>query len=120
MIQVWINEDGENASALLEATNNLVSSHKSDGLLGFVMFIRGPETKPILEKLATEKNINSAVVTCLPKGKKDSALQRYRINPEAKNTILVYKRKIVTANFVNINAKKSFDKVEKAVAKMLE
>ena len=68
-------------------------------------------TKEGLEKLAADKNL-SKIALCYSINKGD--LGKYKINPEAANTVIVYKGKSVTANFANLDPK-DFGKVEEAV-----
>jgi hypothetical protein len=58
-------------------------------------------------------------VTYLPDGKTSPSLKQYKINPEAKNTIMTYRDKTVTATFVDID-EKGFTKVADAAAAMLK
>ena len=77
----------------------------------------GPESKPSLDELAAKHKI-TIPVTFLPQGPSAGDLAPFKINPEAKNTILLYNKRKVHANFVNVD-EKSFADVEKAAAEML-
>jgi hypothetical protein len=83
-----------------------------------VVFVKGPEAKEDLNRLIAEKNI-SVPVTLLPGGPDDRAFKGWKIHPEAKNTVIVYKAHQVLENFVNVDDK-SFADVEKATAEMLK
>ncbi|MFN3650308.1 MAG: hypothetical protein ACK47B_12095 [Armatimonadota bacterium] len=95
----------------------LVETHKGDNLRGWVVYMGGAESKPALEKAVADKNVKLAV-TFLPEGPKQASLARYKVNPEAKNTVLLYNRQQVQGNFVNVD-EKSFDQVAKKAAEML-
>jgi hypothetical protein len=58
-------------------------------------------------------------VTYLPAGKSSGSLRQYNINPEARNTIMTYRNKTVTATFVDVDAN-SFTKVAEAAEAMLK
>ncbi len=74
----------------------------------------GPEIAPQIQRLGEEKRI-TIPLTFLPKGPSAADVANFKINPEARNTILVYVNKRVQANFVNVD-EKSFAEVEKAAA----
>ena len=95
----------------------LAEQHADKGLRTFVVFEGGPELKPAIEQVTREHKI-TIPVTYLPEGKASGTLKWYKINPEAKNTILTYRDKTVTANFVNVD-EKTFPKVAEAAAAML-
>ena len=82
-----------------------------------MVFQGGPELKDPIEKLAAEKKI-TIPMTFLPQGASAGDFQRFKINPEAKNTVLLYNRQRVQGNFVNVD-EKSFGEVAKATAAML-
>jgi hypothetical protein len=102
---------------LVGQIQKLTESHADKGLRAFVVFEGGPELKPAIEQVTRENKI-TIPVTYLPEGKASSVPKRYRINPAAKNTILTYRDKTVTANFVDVD-EKTFPKVAEAAAAML-
>jgi hypothetical protein len=102
---------------LVDQIQTLTRRHADKGLRAFVVYTAGPEFKPAIEQVTREKKI-TIPVTYLPSGKASPALQQYKINPEAKNTILTYRDKTVTATFVNVDAT-TFPKVADAAAAML-
>lgn len=77
----------------------------------------GPELKPSLEKLAAEKKIKIPI-TFLPGGPKQEDVTAYRINPAAKNTVLLYSRQEIRNTFVDVDDA-SFADVAKAAAAMV-
>lgn len=83
----------------------------------FVVFQGGPEMKEPLDKLAAEKKI-TIPMTFLPQGTSAGDFARWKINPEAKNTVIVYSRRKVHGNFVDVTDK-SFGDVAKAAEAML-
>lgn len=83
----------------------------------FVVFQGGPELKDPLVKLAADKKI-TIPMTFLPQGTTDPAYGRWAISPEAKNTVIVYNRRKVHGNFVDVTDK-SWEEVAKATAEML-
>ncbi len=88
----FIKDDSEASARLVEEIDRLVKAHKEQGLRGFVVYIAGPEIKDRLEQLAAQRNI-TIPLTYLPKGAEDSALQKYRVDRTAANTVIVYTRK---------------------------
>jgi hypothetical protein len=95
----------------------LTQAHQDKNLKAYVVFMGGPELKDSLEKLASEKGI-TIPMTFLPQGTSAGDIQAFKVNPQANNTVLVYSRKKVTGNFVNVDPK-SFSQVEAATLQVL-
>jgi len=95
----FVNTEVPQATSLVAHMQKLVN--ETSGLKGLVVFVAGPEAKPAISELAAKEQITIPMVF-LPRGKEDPALARYKINPEAKTTVLVTKRKRVLSNFVNV------------------
>jgi hypothetical protein len=96
----------------------LTEKHKEQRLQSFIVFLSGgTELKGPIEKVAAEKKI-SIPMTFLPGGTGDPGFRNWKVNPEAKNTILLYSNRVVRYNFVNVE-EKGFDEVAKAAAAML-
>jgi rhodanese-related sulfurtransferase len=105
----------DEAAALIVKLNSLVTSKKD--LKGFVVMVEGPDTKDWLEKLAADKGITIPMVY-LAKGPQDLGVRVYKINTQAKNTILVNDKRQVDANFVNVTGD-TFQQVADSTNKML-
>jgi hypothetical protein len=103
---------------LVDQIQQLTQRHADQGLRAFVVYTAGSELKPAIEQVTREKKI-TIPVTYLPGGKDSPALKQYKINPEAKNTVLTYREKTVTATFVNVDPT-TFPKVADATAAMLK
>jgi hypothetical protein len=88
----FIADDSEVSARVVEKIDRLVAAHRDQGLRGFVVYIAGPEIKGRLERLAAERRL-TIPLTYLPKGRDDPALQRYRVDRAASNTVIVYTRK---------------------------
>lgn len=89
-------------------------------LKGFVVFTNGDPAQ--LKKIAGDKNINNIAIAYLRNGADGngtSVFDALKINKDAKNTILVYKKRRVVANFVNVDAEK-FSDVDAAIKRMFE
>jgi hypothetical protein len=102
---------------LVDQIQKLTERYPNYQLRAFVVYAGGSELKPAIEQV-TQKYKITIPVTYLPEGKTDPALRQYKINPEAKNTLVTYRDKTVTANFVNVDAT-TFPKVAAAAAAML-
>jgi hypothetical protein len=100
---------------LVANIQKLTQTHPA--LKTFVVFQGGPELKEPLTKLAAEKKI-TIPMTFLPQGTSDPDFGNWKINPEAKNTIVMYSRRRVHGNFVDVT-EKSWEEVAKAAAEML-
>jgi hypothetical protein len=115
VVAAFVKGDPSKAASLVANIQKLTEKHS--GLRPFVVFTGGPELKPQIEKVGAEKGIKIPL-TFLPGGTGDGAYQRFKVNPEAQNTVLLYSRQRVHANFVNVDASK-WGEVEKAAAAML-
>lgn len=87
------------------------------GLKAFVVVVGGPETKPMIEGIAAKHHL-SIPITFLPRGKADAALAQYKINPDARVTVMVNRQNRVLANFVNVGPDQ-FPAISAAAKKML-
>lgn len=114
----FINDTPAQSASLVGQIQKLADEHADQRLRAFVVYTGGPELKPAIEQVTRENKI-TIPVTYLPQGKASSALKQYQVNPEAKNTVLTYRDKTVTANFVNVDAA-TFPKVAEAAAAMLK
>ena len=113
----FIKDDPAKAAGLVAKIQKLTETNKAKDLRSFVVFMAGPEVGPKVKEVGASKSITVSM-SVLPEGPGQESLARYKVNPEAKNTILVYKRQMVQANFVDVD-EKSFADVEKATAEML-
>lgn len=109
--------DPAQVASLATQIQKLTDANKAKNLRSFVVVMGGPETKGTIEKVAAEKKL-TIPVTFLPGGTGSADVGYYKINPEAKNTIMLYRRKTVQATFVDVD-EKSFGEVEKATEALL-
>jgi hypothetical protein len=114
----FVKDEPAKAASLVARIQKLTEQHKEQKLQSFVVFLSGgTDLKDPIEKLAAEKKI-SIPMTFLPGGTGDAGFGAWKVNPEAKNTILLYNKRVVQNNFVNVD-EKGFDEVAKAAATML-
>jgi hypothetical protein len=114
----FVRDEPAKAASLAAQIQKLSDAHKDQNLRTFVVFVGGAETKPVLEKIAAEKKI-TIPLTFLPQGATQGDLAPYKINPSAKNTIMVYRRQQVQSRFVNVD-ENSFGEVAKAAAEVVK
>ena len=117
VVAVFVNGDATKATALVGGLQKLVDARKAKGLKSFVVFMSGPEAKDAIQKIAAEKKTTIPLVL-LPKGTKEEDIAAYKISPEAKNTIILWKGS-VKSNFVDVDAAK-LTQVEKALDTLLQ
>ncbi len=96
----------------------LVEARKDKNLKTFVVIMSGPESKDAIQQMTTERKI-TIPVTFLPKGPGAADVGAYKINPAARNTVVLWKQGTFRANFVNVD-RNTFPEVEKAVDEMLK
>lgn len=113
----FVKEDPVKAASLVASIQKLTEANKSKNLRSFVVFMAGPEAGKTVEQVAADQKI-SIPLTVLPEGAGQKSLGRFNINPEAKNTVLVYNRQTVHAAFTDVD-EKSFEDVTKATEEML-
>jgi len=116
VVAAFIKGDPAKAAGLLSGMQKLVGEHK--GLQSFVVFMGGKDLREPLEKLAAEKKI-TIPLTILPGGADASDIAAYKISPEAQNTVLLWNKGAVRANFVNVDRAK-WSEVTTAAADMLK
>jgi len=78
----------------------------------------GPELKEPIEKIAAEKKI-TIPMTFLPGGPKSGDIAAYKINPETKNTILLWRRTTLRQSLTDVEASK-LDELEKAMDELVK
>lgn len=118
VVAAFIKPDAPEGPSLVSQIQKLSDQNGSRGLRTFVVMMGGPETKASIQKLATEKKL-TIPVTFLPAGPKEGDVLQYRINPEARNTVLLWAGLTVRRNFTNVDPEK-FGDVSKAAVEMLK
>lgn len=118
VVAVFVNGDASKASKLVGDVQKIVDAHKAQNLRSFVVFMNGPESKDAIQKIAADQKTTIPLVF-LPKGSKEEDIASYKISPDAKNTVLIWKNSNVKGNFVDVDSK-SLPAVQKAVDKMLQ
>lgn len=72
------------------------------------------ETPARLQAFNKAEKADNVALTILKND--DEALQGYKINPAAKNTVIVYKERKATAVFPNFDPKKDGKRLQEAIA----
>jgi hypothetical protein len=114
----FVKDEPAKAASLVASMQKLTETYKAKDLRAFVVFVKGAEAGPEIQKIAADKKINISMAF-LPQGPTQGDLAPYKINEDFKNTVLVYVNKKVQANITNVDDK-SFDKVAKATDAMLK
>lgn len=117
VVAAFVKSGAPDTAAVLESVDKLVKAN-GGRLKSFVVFMNGPEAKPMIEKMATEHKL-TVPLTFLPQGPKADDIAAYNINPAANNTVMLWNKGAVHASFANVDAK-SFGQVEKAAKEMLK
>ena len=118
VVAAFVNGDVTKAEKLVGELQKIVDARKDKGLKSFVVFMSGPEAKEAIQKIGKEKKTTIPLVF-LPKGTKEEDIASYKINPSAKNTVLLWKGMSVQGNFVDVDASK-LSSLAKAVDAMLK
>jgi hypothetical protein len=117
-VAAFIKPDAPEAAAVVSEVQKLSDANGGRGLRTFVVMMGGAETKPSIQKLVTEKKI-TIPVTFLPTGIDHADVLKYRINPEARTTVLLWRGQTVQSNFTNVTPEK-FGDVAKATEELLK
>ena len=102
-------------ASLLKQLDQLARQNKD--LIVVVVMTEGPNSQAWLKKFAQDNAI-AIPLTVLRKGTDDVAMKLYKLNPSARNTILVNVKRRVTANLVDVSTE-NFKMVTSAAAKVL-
>jgi hypothetical protein len=111
----FVNTGVSDAASLVAKIQKLVDANKE--LKACVVFTGGPALKAQIAKLGADQKTTIPLVY-LPNGSNDAGIATYKINPQAKTTILLSKSNTIRANFVNLDPNQ-FDQVATAAKKML-
>jgi protocatechuate 3,4-dioxygenase beta subunit len=120
-VQVWVN-GGPNQQMAKLASNldkQMAQLNRKDLKFKSFMIFKGEGAKleSELARLAKAEALSKVALTWVP-GNSD-ALELYKINPEAKTTVLVYKNRRVTEKFVNIDVEKDIKALNEAINKIV-
>ena len=118
VVAAFVKPNAPEAELIVTQVQKLTEAHKAHNLRSFIVYMAGPESKPAIEKLTTDKKITMPV-TFLPEGTKAGDISAYQINPEASSTILMWNKGVVKSNFVNVD-KAKWAAVEKAAGALLQ
>jgi hypothetical protein len=117
VVMAFVKDEPAKATGLVAAIQKLTETHKDKNLKAFVVFTAGPEWSKEVEKVAAEKSI-TIPMTILPQGTSAGDYQAFKVNPEARNTVILYSRKKVQGNFVDVS-RDSWADVEKATSQLV-
>jgi protocatechuate 3,4-dioxygenase beta subunit len=112
-----VTKDGPDVARLAVKVEGLLAGGASE-LKGFVMVVGSSPGR--LRRLARERRLVRTALCYPQRHREDVDLHRkLKINPDADNTVLVYRRFRVTANFVNV-LPDEFGVVEEAIRRAME
>lgn len=118
-MQVFLgNDTPANAVAFARALQAETQSYSKQGLKAFILLKPGDKAEAELVKL-NAPNVGVAILD----GEGAEGLKLYKISsdPKVKNTVLLYKDRVVVSNFVNLDATGAGSKtLSEAIAKMLK
>lgn len=118
VVAAFVNGDATKAAGLVSNIQKVVEARKDKGLRTFVVFMGGPELKDTIAKIASDRKITIPMVF-LPQGTHEEDIAAYKISPQARNTVLVWKQGTIRNNFVDVD-RTSFPEVVKAIDDMLK
>ncbi len=106
-IQVWINnDDDKNVEKLVKTLNEAVLANKAKNLKAFFIFVtdKGKSFEPKLLKVEAATGAHDLALAYVPP--KHDGVAAYKVNLDSgvKNTVMLYRKRKVTAKFVNLAA----------------
>ena len=111
-MQAWINtEDEKSVKVLAEELEKAVKADKSKTLLAFMIFVN-PKKEPVqeyakrLQKFVSDNKLEKVGVAYLP-GPTDPAIEKYKINAEAKSTLFFVRETKVEKKLINLEMTES-------------
>lgn len=117
VVAAFIKSGAPETATVLQGVQKLTDQHGGK-LRSFVVFMNGPETKPMIEKIAKEHKL-TVPLTFLPQGPKAEDISGYNINPDATSTVMLWRKGAVHASFANVDAK-AWGEVTRAADAMLK
>lgn len=119
-VQVWVNGGVDRQVSTLAADLEKQMSTLNGKDLKFKSFMifkgDGKKLQGELAQLAKAESLSKLALTWVPSD--SDALDLYKINPEAKTTVLVYKNRRVTEKFVNLDVEKDMKALNAAIEKI--
>jgi protocatechuate 3,4-dioxygenase beta subunit len=124
-IMVWFHHGNlDHMTGFIRSLENEMIKRGEKKFRVFLMYMNPfkipmPRTKEELiknkiKKWCDEQNLQKVAMTMVPSPTDTETCGLYKINPEAKTTVLLYKKRKVAAKWVNINySTKSFDQIVK-------
>lgn len=92
----------EDIKSLVKTLSAAAAKHEKAEFKAFVIFTSGSEAD--LKKLNKELKADNVALT-LVDGLKADGVQKFKVNPAAKSTVIIYRDRTVKAKIVNYNAK---------------
>jgi hypothetical protein len=100
IVFAFFRQTGDETASMLRKLDELAKTRE---VRVVAVMIEGPDSRPWLEKVAAKYGITIPLAV-LRNGKENVAVNLYRLNPGADNTILFSVNRKVVANLVNVNA----------------
>lgn len=120
-VQIWVNTDNlVNVGKLAQTLETRIDKAGSRNLKTFFVFL-DPKLKTVLPGFASKYQLKNVALLYV-QGANDEATKAYGINtsPEVKNTVMVYTKRQVVANYVNLKSDaKGLEALNGAVDKAL-
>lgn len=122
-VQVWVNNDSEaNVMAIAQQLDKAMNTHKKAEFKAMIVMLVDPakldeKTTKLAEKTKAMKNGNVAIAVL---ANNHEAVKEYKINLDAKNTVVMYKNWTVTDTMVNFDASKDAKTMDKAIAALVK
>jgi len=123
-IQVWINNDNpENVEKLVKTLDDSVTSNKDKRLKAFVIVVTSDSKKAEtdLAALAEKEKANDIALAYIEPTNEAVGFYKVNLDPQIKNTVMMYRHKVVTAKQVNVVAdEKGLASLQKDIADLIK
>lgn len=122
-VQVWVNGDAhENVLAIAKALDASMAKHQGKEFKALVVVLtdkaNADSQAEMVKKVAASAGLKHVAVALLDKG--NDAVDAYKIDLKAKNTVIAYRDWKVTGNASNVSGKSGLATIEGLVAQVVK
>jgi quercetin dioxygenase-like cupin family protein len=117
VVLAFSKDSKEGTAALGVRLQRLQDRYGAKGLRTCLVYLEGPGATEMLERLVTEEGL-TLPVSLLPNGRDQKDVAPYRLPPNARNTVILYRRQQVRQTFVNLD-EQTFPELAAAAEKVV-
>lgn len=117
-VMIWVNKNLDKLGAVAQRLEAEMKQKGANEARTFIIYTNpdrksNAEIEQLLSHFAQKNNLHNVALAYVPHVSNRSTAFLYRINPLVENTFIVYNKRHVTGNFVNLTAGQSEELVKK-------